>query len=155
MRCLTVVPLLFLLASPAIAQHASEEDSAAVLATIDALFAALAAREGNAMLAVTMDEGAATASFTDEAGEPRVVSRSWPEFAARIAAIEGAPAERLIDPHVHVDGDIAMVWAPYEFTMNGAFSHCGIDHFDLVRSGGQWRVLNLTWTRRTEGCAGR
>lgn len=163
MRALLLVPLL-LLAVPSLAQHrappsapehASEADSAGVLATIDSLFAALAARDADAILAVIRPEGVATASFTDEAGEAQIVSRSWPAFAARIAAIEGAPAERLIDPHVHVDGDIAMVWAPYEFTMNGEFSHCGIDHFDLVRSEGEWRVLNITWTQRTEGCAGR
>lgn len=154
MRRLIVI-IALLASTPAPAQHASPEDSAAVLATIDALFAALAAKDGEAMLALTMDAGAATASYTTDAGEARIVSRSWAEFAGRLAAIEGAPAERNIDPHVHVDGDIAMVWTPYEFTMNGEFSHCGTNHFDLVRSEGEWRVLNVTWTQRTEGCSGR
>ncbi|MBC7987459.1 MAG: nuclear transport factor 2 family protein [Sphingomonadaceae bacterium] len=152
MRRLMFPLMLLLAATPASAQHASAEDSAAVLATVDALFAALGAKDGAAMLALTAPEGVATASFTDETGEARIVSRSWADFAGRLAAIEGTPAERAIDPHVHVDGDIAMVWTAYEFTFDGRFSHCGIDHFDLVRREGRWRVLNLTWTRRTEGC---
>ena len=47
-----------------------------------------------------------------------------------------------------------MIWSRYEFEIDGRFSHCGIDHVDLVRIDGRWRVLNLTWTQQTEGCPG-
>src|SRR3546814_6159289 len=54
-------------------------------------------------------------------------------------------------PAVEIDGDIAMVWAPYTFLLDGKPHHCGIDHFDLIREGIQWKVLNVTWSQRTTG----
>jgi Putative lumazine-binding len=149
--------LAFLLvtATPAAAQHAGERDSAAVLATVDQLFGALASRDRAALLGAVVAEGRATSAGVDEAGRPRISSIDWTTFADRLARSTEQLRERLIDPHVHVEGDIAMIWSRYEFERNGAFSHCGIDHFDLVRIEGSWRVLNLTWTRQTEGCPGR
>ncbi|WP_188054838.1 nuclear transport factor 2 family protein [Sphingosinithalassobacter sp. CS137] len=151
MRHLLLVPAL-LFASPALAQHASDEDSAAVLATIDTMFAALTAKDPAALTAVTLPEGNATAAVHTPGGTPRIVTSDWASFAQRLPGIPGTPIERNIDPHVHVDGDIAMVWTPYVFTLDGKPSHCGTNHFDLVRKDGAWRVLNVTWTQRTQGC---
>jgi hypothetical protein len=151
--------LLLATATPAAAQHAEhaqDADRAAVLATVDQLFGALASRDRAALLGAVVPEGRATsAGFDEEAPQPRITSTDWTTFADRLALMTDRLRERLIDPHVHVEGDIAMIWSRYEFERNGAFSHCGIDHFDLVRIDGRWRVLNLTWTRQTEGCPGR
>ncbi len=56
-------------------------------------------------------------------------------------------------PAVEIDGDIAMVWGRYVFLHDGKPHHCGIDHFDLVRTEGAWRIVNATWSSRTTGCA--
>jgi hypothetical protein len=150
--------LLLAAATPAAAQHAEharEADSAAVLATVDRLFGALASKERAALLGAVVAEGRATSAGVDEAGRPQINSTDWTTFADRLVLMTDRLHERLIDPHVHVEGDIAMIWSRYEFEREGAFSHCGIDHFDLVRIEGRWRVLNLTWTRQTTGCPGR
>jgi hypothetical protein len=133
--------------------QASGENERAVLAVVDRMFAALAALDSAALLAEVVPEGRATANLL---GPDRLVrSAAWPSFAARLAEGHGRLAERLIDPHVHIEGDIAMIWSRYEFEIDGRFSHCGIDHFDLVRQDGRWRVLNLTWTQQAQGCPGR
>ena len=150
-----VLALLLATATPAAAQHAGEGDSAAVLATVERLFGALASKDRADLLGAVVAEGRATATGVDDAGRPYVQSMDWTTFADRLAGMTDRLRERLIDPHVHVEGDIAMIWSRYEFEIDGAFSHCGIDHFDLVRIEGRWRVLNLTWTRQTEGCPGR
>lgn len=134
-------------------EAAQGEDQREVLAVVDRLFAALAVRDKVALLAEVVPEGRATASVTAPAR--RVRSQSWTEFAERIGGGRERLTERLIDPHVHVEGDIAMIWSRYEFEIDGRFSHCGIDHFDLVRMDGKWRVLNLTWTQQPTGCPGR
>lgn len=169
---IAVIAFIAGLASPALAQqqaghpsaqpsaerahdHSREEDRRSVLAVVDQLFGALASKDRDALLAAVVPEGRATAAFTSRTGERRVVSESWPAFADRLAQATDRLAERLIDPHVHVEGDIAMIWSRYEFERNGQFSHCGIDHFDLVRQDGRWRVLNLTWTQQRDGCPGR
>jgi len=156
---MTMRPMLFAIllaaATPAAAQHAEEADSAAVLATVNQLFAALETNDPAALLAAVVPEGRATSAGIHATGRPQISSTSWTAFAERLAGSTERLSERLIDPHVHVEGDIAMIWSRYEFEVNGAFSHCGVDHFDLVRIDGRWRVLNLTWTRQTEGCPGR
>jgi hypothetical protein len=134
-------------------EHASAADRAAVLAVVDRLFAALGRRDRAALLAEVVPEGRATANLLG--ASRRVITSAWPEFADRLAGGTERLAERLVEPHVHVAGDIAMIWSRYEFDIDGRFSHCGIDHFDLVRMDGRWRVLNLTWTQQREGCPGR
>jgi hypothetical protein len=134
-------------------EHAGEADKAAVMAIVNRMFEALTAKNGAALLAEVAPEGRATATVAGPTH--RVSIMPWPDFAAHLAQIPGRPVERLIDPHVHVEGDIAMIWSRYEFEMDGRFLHCGVDHFDLVRQDGRWRVLNLTWTQQTQGCPGR
>lgn len=121
-----------------------------VMAPVNALLAAIGAHDGAAVLAQVRAEGGATA-----AADGVVRHYDWPAFAARVAQSAGGRAERLTDPAVEVDGDVALVWSPYLFTVGGRIDHCGTDLFDLVREGRRWKVLNVTWTQRTTGCEAR
>jgi hypothetical protein len=60
--------------------------------------------------------------------------------------------ERISNEKVEVDGPLASVWVDYSFFRGDTFSHCGVDHFLLVKDGGAWKILELADTRRTEGC---
>ena len=60
--------------------------------------------------------------------------------------------EIMVEPVVVVDGDVAVVWGRYIFRVNGAISHCGVDHFSLVRRDGAWVIASLTWNQRKTGC---
>jgi hypothetical protein len=124
-------------------------DEQAVLVPINQLFAAMKAKDGARMLAQVRTDGRLTG--VSEAGAKTC---SWSEFAAGFKPGEGpALEERLVGaPAIEVDGDIAMVWSPYVFLIDGKLSHCGVDHFDLVRDAGQWKVLNITWTKRKTDC---
>ena len=53
-----------------------------------------------------------------------------------------------------IRGGIAVVWAPYEFWIDGETSHCGIDVVDFVKIGGTWLVSNSMWTVEPDACAG-
>ena len=50
-------------------------------------------------------------------------------------------------------GPIASVWTPYDFWVDGKFSHCGIDIFDLVKTAEGWKISGLTYTVERTGCA--
>ena len=126
-------------------------EESAVMVPIDRLFGALSAGDPAAVLAATRPEGGATVAI-EQNGTRRVRHLTWTEFASALKPGADRLAERITDPAVEIDGDIAMVWAPYTFTRNGAVEHCGYDHFDLVREGGSWRILNVTWSQRTTGC---
>jgi hypothetical protein len=56
--------------------------------------------------------------------------------------------ERMWSPQVAVDGPIASVWTPYDFYLDGEFSHCGIDAFHLIETDGEWLVQDLIYTVR-------
>ena len=53
---------------------------------------------------------------------------------------------------IDVDANLATLWAPYEFHLGGELSHCGIDAFQLARTADGWQILQIAYTRRTEGC---
>lgn len=127
-------------------------EEAGVMVPIDAMFAALATRDGQALLAQVRPEGGATA-VEEMADGTRIIRRTaWSDFAAGLKPGPERYAERLTDPAVDIDGDIAMVWSPYVFTIDGRVAHCGTDHFDMVRDAGRWKILNITWSKRTTGC---
>jgi len=61
--------------------------------------------------------------------------------------------DRLLDPTVHVDGPIAVVWSRYRFrtpyTEDGVFhdaAHCGVETFQLYRFPEGWRIVNFADT---------
>jgi hypothetical protein len=60
--------------------------------------------------------------------------------------------ERIFDPEVRIDGDVAQVWAYYTFHRNKTFSHCGVDAFMLLKVGSEWKITQLADSRRTTGC---
>ncbi len=130
-------------------------EEAAVLAPINGLLAAIARRDGQAALAHVRPEGRITAAGTRPDGTPVVNGKSWATFAAEFTPGPERHEERLSSPAIEVDGDIAMVWADYVFLIDGKTSHCGVNHFDLVRENGAWKILNVTWSRRATGCPGR
>ncbi len=65
---------------------------------------------------------------------------------------DSALQERYWSPTVLVRGPVAMVWAPYEFKVDGKVSHCGVDVFDFVKVDGSWRLANAMWTVEPEAC---
>ena len=77
---------------------------------------------------------------------------------ARAAFLEGLGGEdrklleRMWNPVVQVQGRVAMVWTPYDFHLNGEFSHCGIDVFTMLKGDEGWQVASITYNVVREGC---
>jgi len=135
--------------------HAHQDehaDTKAVLATVNAVFAAFEAGDADAMLRQVYPDGRVTASGMRGDGASNLRQQTWTVFAGRIKPDAGFQ-ERISDPEIHIDGDIAMVWAPFVVRIAGKVSNCGFDHFDLVRENGVWKVMNLTFSSRINGCA--
>ena len=69
-------------------------------------------------------------------------------LARRLNPIQGEIyQERYWDAQVTTNGHIASVWAPYDFYLNGSFSHCGIDLFYLVKEQSTWKIAHFGYTR--------
>ena len=126
-------------------------DAKAVLATIDALFAAFENGDAAAVLRQVYPDGRVTATSRRADGTTTLRPQSWAQFAERFTP-QRAFQERIANPLIHIDQDIALVWAPFVVRSGGKVSNCGIDHFDLVRESGAWKILNLTFSSRNTGC---
>ena len=136
---------------PASPHGKADADTTAVLATIEALFAAFESGDGAAILRQVYPDGRVTASGRRGDGTSNLRPQSWAQFAERITP-QRAFQERIANPTVQIDDDIAVVWAPFVVRVAGKVSNCGIDHFDMVRESGVWKVMNLTFSSRTTGC---
>jgi hypothetical protein len=80
----------------------------------------------------------------------RAVSRE--SFLEGLGGEEEELLERMWDPTVLVQDRVAMVWTPYDFHLNGEFSHCGIDVFTLLMGENGWQVGSITYNVVRDGC---
>jgi putative lumazine-binding protein len=131
--------------------RAQDADRAAILATVQKVFDAMRTRD-TALLSQAFDSSGKLVGVRPNATAVSLTAPS--QFGAGIMR---APAgdvwnERIFDPDVKIDGDVAQVWAYYTFHRNGTFTHCGVDAFMLVKVGATWKITQLADSRRTQGC---
>lgn len=134
---------------------ASEEEQ--VMAPLRAWFAGIDAADANAIRAQLRigGGGGATVAATRADGSKIVRHLTWEEYLANIKPGEHKYHEQFSgQPAIEIDGDIAMVWGDFTLSVDGKVATCGVDHFDMVRENGQWKVQNVTWSQRTTGCPG-
>ena len=150
MRQVRLSAIVVALAVSAAAAHAQDPETAKVMAVVQKVFDAMRTRD-TSLLSVAFDTSARLVGV----GRDGAVSLTTPSrFGASIAR---APAgdvwnERIFEPEVRIDGDVAQVWAYFTFHRNKEFSHCGVDAFMLRRLGAQWKITQLSDSRRTTNC---
>ncbi len=118
----------------------------AVLAPITQLFDGMSKRDA-AMIKKPLLSGGTMVLMRD--GKPSQMT--FEDFADRL----GKPGttqiqERIHDPLVRIDHDLAVVWAPFEFLVDGKVDHCGTDLFNVVRADGQWVIASVADTGRKD-----
>jgi hypothetical protein len=128
-------------------------EKAAVLAVMDAYMLEISANDLAAMDARQTPEGMTYRHAAREDGGWDVVARSNKYWVAPERADQHTYHERYWSPTVMIRGSMAMVWAPYEFKIDGVTHHCGIDVFSFARIAGVWKVSNSMWTVEPHGCA--
>ncbi len=133
---------------------APDFDEAAVLAPVNEAFRALESQDSAALLRLVYPEGRVTAVGTLASGASGLRSQSWTEYAAKMKPGNGF-RERIANPAIEIDGDVALVWAPFTIEVGGKIVSCGYDHFDLVRQNNSWKIMNISFSTRTTGCPGQ
>jgi putative lumazine-binding protein len=144
--------LVMLAVTVSVPARAQEADRAAVLATVQKVFQAMRTRD-TALLTQAFDTSARLVGVSTR-GTPAVRLLLPSAFGSAIASARSGDVwnERIWDPEVRIDGDVAQVWAYYTFHLNNTFSHCGVDAFMLVKVGSDWKITQLADSRRTTGC---
>ena len=142
----------FLIAGATPAAADERADRREILAAVQGLFDALAARDPAVVMALVVPEGTIAGHGGRGGG---MWAERWREWADGLREGSERLEERMHRPRVRIRGDMASVWTEYSFYRDGAFSHCGVDLFDMARVAGRWRILNLSFTIEREGCPRR
>ena len=123
---------------------AEEQNASDARAAINASARVLAAiTEGDsALVHLGFLEDARIISMGGEQADTSDVAR----MAAVVAQNRGRFVERIWNPSVELTPESAIVTAPYDFYIDGEFSHCGVDVFTVVRTETDLKVSNLEYT---------
>ncbi len=140
--------LLALTLSPLLCNAQTEER--AVLDVVDRFFQAMTARDTTAMTKVIRRDGVL---FATRPGSGRPAQRmSHEEYLINLTKGSERLLERIWEPVVRVDEDLATVTAPYDFHVDGTLSHCGTDVFTLMKDPDGWRISGGIFTMRKGDC---
>ena len=125
-----------------------------VVRVAEAVLRGLSARDTAALRPLLLPEVSLTSVANPARPRGPVSIQDASTFFRTLPNGSDALRERMWSPSVALYGGIAMVHTPYDFHVNGKFSHCGTDVFTLVKSpGGRWRVAQVAYTVHPTGCA--
>jgi hypothetical protein len=135
-------------------QLMAQSEEAEIKAVIQQLFDGMRTKNTD-MIAASFSNEAIMQTIAPTENGFKVNNGSVTDFVKRIG---GTPAETNLDERItkydiNVDGPMATAWTPYEFYVNGNFSHCGVNSFQLVKLAEGWKIIYIIDTRRKEACA--
>jgi hypothetical protein len=142
--------LSLLVAAPALAQPAP--DSIGAMKAAEAVMTAIGKKDEAALKALILPQALLLSQRYAADGTLKTAIRTRDEWLAGLMTLKGTPSEQMADPRLLIQHDLAHVWAPYTFDVDGKRSHCGIDSLGLARIDGQWRITSMTWTAETSNC---
>lgn len=128
----------------------AQDTKAEVVGVIKGMFDALARGDTAAMRGYFVAEGRVTQTGTQQ-GKPFYRVNPIDAF---LKSIGGAVAqgrkleEKIAEPTVTIEDNLAHVWSRYDFFVDGAKSHCGVDSYHLVRTADGWKLLDIVDTQR-------
>jgi len=54
--------------------------------------------------------------------------------------------EKFYNIEIRPDGDLGLVTFNYDFVVNDKVHHSGLEHWQVCKIDGQWKILSVTWT---------
>jgi len=126
------------------AAMAADSDKA-VLAPFQAFLDGMAKYDQAAMRATVQPDGSVALLRKGE-----VKRNTLAGFIDHIKPGKDAIEERIYDPLVRVDDDLAIIWTRYDFRVNGKVVHCGTDLVHLVRQDGKWLIAGIADNSRDD-----
>jgi hypothetical protein len=149
-----VLLMVMAISAPAAAQPvpAREDDKAAVIAAVQKFFDTMASRDVEGARSVLMTDGKLFA-VRDQNGQPTARASSLQEYLDGLGKRTQDYRERMWSPEVRIHGPLATLWTAYDFWVDGKFSHCGVDAFELIKTADGWKISGGAYTVERTGCA--
>jgi hypothetical protein len=121
-----------------------EGEERAVLDTLYRMLETVTHRDKEAMRQLLVPDGCAVQSR-----DHQVTYTALRDFPDKMPGGTADLMERFYEPLVRVDDDIAMVWARYDFLVDGKVHHWGTNILSFLKQDGHWRVSAVTDNGRT------
>ena len=67
-------------------------------------------------------------------------------FVKLLATSKDKLDEKFYNIEIRQDGDLGLVTFNYDFVINDKVHHSGIEHWQMCKIDGQWKILSVTWT---------
>ncbi|MRH99767.1 nuclear transport factor 2 family protein [Kriegella sp. EG-1] len=133
---------------------AQSEEKLAVQQTIETFFKGFHAQDSIEMKSVVHGKIILQTIINVSDGSHQIKTDDFSDFLISISKIptEMKFEEKILSYNVQIDGPMANAWTKYEFWINGALNHCGVNSFQLLKEGEIWKIVYLIDTRRKEGC---
>jgi len=68
-------------------------------------------------------------------------------FATLLATSKDKLEETFHNIEIRQDGDLGLVTFNYDFVINDKVYHSGLEHWQVRKIDGQWKILSVTWTK--------
>ena len=129
-------------------------DEKEIKKTIETFFEGFHAKDSVIMKSVLSDEVVVQTIGKNKEGE---LMLHHEDIHKVLKGIVSTPSETTFKETLHgyeikIDEAMANAWTPYSFELNGAFSHCGVNNFQLFKDNRSWKIIYLIDTRRIVGC---
>ena len=146
-----IILLLFPLTTFSQSEKVNEESN--VKAAINQLFEGMYKGDSNIVHSVFHSSSRLMTCYIDKNGKEQLAEENLQDFIDAV----GSPREEIWDEKITftsvlVDLHLAQVWTEYQFYLDGEFSHCGVNAFQLVKENDQWKIIQLIDTRKRDNC---
>ena len=68
-------------------------------------------------------------------------------FVTSLATSKDKLEEKFRNIESRQDGDLGVVTFNYDFVINDKIHHSGLEHWQVRRIDGNWKILSVTWTK--------
>jgi hypothetical protein len=144
MKVFRIAFSLTLFAAPLAAQTPEEQ----VVAVVKRSFDAMRAKDTVAYRSALAPDARLVGTGTNQQGQPTYRVVGMGNFVSSIGRSTNRLDERIFEPEVRIDQNLATVWTRYEFWVDQNFSHCGYDAFQLIKTRGEWKIAQIADTQR-------
>ena len=129
---------------------AEAQEPSAPFGAIEDFFKAFHNKEAK-VLSTAFSESAVMQRAVHQEGKSVLIQQDISNFIKRVASRPDTPVweEALGAPVVQQSANLATVWVPFRFYLDGKFSHCGVNQFTLFWNGNQWKIIHLIDTSET------
>jgi hypothetical protein len=119
-------------------QQDRDGEEKAVLATLLALLQAMSDRDKAVIGEILMPEGVST-----HVRDGQVIHVRFEDLPDRLTASTVRAEERIHEPLIRVDENIAVVWVAYDVYVGGQAHHWGTNIVSFCKLDGHWRVSGI------------